>query len=133
MYLYRRAVRALEDDTFFPISTACLDCGTTPIKVQLSDPLSIWMRKTHMDTLEQNHDRYSAEIRLWMSCEHGKFALAQVGDSFVLSDQPLHIPSCDAWVHVKIDGKEFKRHVAFYGMMGDCCEASISPKDGIPI
>lgn len=68
-----------------------------------------------------------------MSCEHGRFALAQVGDTFVLSDQPLEIPGCDAWIHVRVDGKEFKRHVVFGGMQGDCCEATIGPKDGIPI
>ena len=86
-----------------------------------------------MEVLDHNPDRYSAQISLWMSCEHGEFQLAQVGDTFVLSDHPLNLPKCDAWVYVKVDGEEFKRHVTFGGMQGDCCEATIFPKDGIPI
>lgn len=86
-----------------------------------------------MNTLEHIPERYSADISLWMSCEHGKFRLAQVGDTFVLADKPLNVPKCDAWVHVKVDGREFKRHVTFSGMQGDCCEAMILPIDGIPI
>lgn len=68
-----------------------------------------------------------------MSCEHGEFPLAQVGDTFVLSDKPLGIPKCDAWVCVSVDGRAFKRHVTFGGMQGDCCEATIYPNDGIPV
>lgn len=86
-----------------------------------------------MSTLEHIPERYSAKINLWMSCAHGKFELAQVGDTFVLADQPLNIPTCEAWIHVKVDGREFKRHVTFGGMQGDCVEATIFPNDGIPI
>lgn len=68
-----------------------------------------------------------------MSCEHGDFRLSQVGDTFVLADKPLNLPKCDAWVHVKVDDQEFKRHVTFGGMQGDCCEATIFPIDGIPV
>lgn len=86
-----------------------------------------------MNTLEHNPERYSADIALWMSCKFGEFKLAQVGDTFVLSDRPLDVPKCDAWVYVKVDGREFKRHVTFGGMQGDCCEATIFPIDSIPI
>ncbi len=68
-----------------------------------------------------------------MSCEHGDFRLSQVGDTFVLADKPLNVPKCDAWVYVKVDDQEFKRHVTFSGMQGDCCEATIIPIDGIPV
>jgi hypothetical protein len=86
-----------------------------------------------MTILEHNPDRYSAQIDLWLSCEHGEFKLAQVGDTFVLTDRPIGLPKCEAWVHVKVDGQEFKRHVTFGGMQGDSCEATIFPNDGIPI
>lgn len=86
-----------------------------------------------MSTLDHIPERYSADISLWLDCAQGRFPLAQVGDSFIMSDSPLTLPAGEAIVCVSVDGQVFPRAVRLSGMEHGAREAMITPNDGIPI
>jgi len=54
---------------------------------------------------------HSAEVDLWLECEHGRFPLGHVGPDFIVMSRPASLPPCEAKVMISVDGHVFGRRV----------------------
>ena len=75
---------------------------------------------------------YSADVALWLECEHGQFPLAQVSRTFVVPATPQNIPPCNARVVVSVDGRRHEYDVLLVdGLRPDQDEATILANDQV--
>lgn len=52
-----------------------------------------------------HHGSYSAQVRLWLDTEHGRFPLAQVGPDFVITKSMVDRPEITSGdLEAEIDG-----------------------------
>jgi hypothetical protein len=76
---------------------------------------------------------FSAEVDLWLDCEHGRVPLAQVSDDFVIASNPTTLPVCEAEVVVSVDGHLHSRRVLLVnGMSQDNRRAAVQPLEPAP-
>ncbi len=75
---------------------------------------------------------YSADIDLWLECEHGRIPLSHTAPDFVISATPRDLPRCEADVVVSVDGKAHRRRVVLCGMSVDEPRSAILPLEPAP-
>ncbi len=78
---------------------------------------------------------FSTRVDLWLECEHGVVPLAQAGAEFVIAVEPVHIPACEAYVIVSVDGQQHRNRVRLiHGLSADNPRAKTvaCDNDGLP-
>lgn len=61
---------------------------------------------------------FSAQVRIWFDCPHGRIFLSQAGPASFILSVPQELSACDGTVTVSVDGEAFDRDVSLLSDLG---------------